>query len=470
MMIAARLLVPDLKGGAVLGGTLTRDAYRRQYLEEIPALANEINVINLTGRSLTEQAERAAGLPDKTAILYTSLFIDDAGTIYSSAEALSAISEAANRPIVVDVETLVGRGATGGLALNNVSYGREAASLALRIIDGVGVDTIPVSVSEFTQPIFDWRQLQRWGIRESSLPVGSEIRFRDPSVWDQYRAHILVIIATILAQAALIGWLIFEHRRRHLAEVQSREAMTELTYMNRRTAAGQLSASIAHEVNQPLTGIALKAGAALRWLRAETPKLEEAKAVLEEIVSASHRAAEIVAGVRAMFRKDTGKLLPVDINKLILTVLTIVRIDLRKNGVELRAKLDDKVLLVEGDNVQLQQVVLNLVINAIEAMQSVQPRILTVKTVQTKPEMIHVSIEDTGTGIDPSNFERVFTPHFTTKGQGIGMGLSICHSIIENHNGRIWVSPGADRGAIFHFELPAKADKSPAGTMAAQGR
>ena len=155
--------------------------------------------------------------------------------------------------------------------------------------------------------------------------------------------QILAIFAVLLAQAGLICWLIYEHRRRHRAEIQSRNAMTELTYMNRMAAAGQLSASIAHEVNQPLAGIATRASAALRWLRAETPNLEKAGAALEQIVTASHRAGDIVTSVRAMFRKDTSERLPIDINKLILTVLAIVRIDLQKNGVELQTQLDEKV-------------------------------------------------------------------------------------------------------------------------------
>jgi signal transduction histidine kinase len=208
-----------------------------------------------------------------------------------------------------------------------------------------------------------------------------------------------------------------------------------------------------------LTGIVTRAGAALRWLRAETPNLEKAGAALEQIVAASLRAAEIVASVRAMFRKDTSERLPVDINGLIVTVLAIVRIDLQKNGVELQTQLDERVLVAEGDKVQLQQVVLNLVMNAIEAMQSVRPRVLKVKSEQSKPEMVHVSIEDTGTGIDPANLDRVFKPLFTTKATGMGMGLSICRSIIESHGGRIWVSPGVVRGSIFQFELPAKLDK-----------
>jgi C4-dicarboxylate-specific signal transduction histidine kinase len=301
--------------------------------------------------------------------------------------------------------------------------------------------------------------MQRWGISEHRLPPGSEIYFRDPSLWDQHRAQILTIFAALLVQAALICWLIFEHRRRHLAEIQSRNAMTELIYVNRRAAAGQLSASIAHEVSQPLTGIATRASAGLRWLRAETPNLEKAEAALEQIVVASHRAGDIITSVRAMFRKDTDERLPLDINGIILTVLEIVRIDLQKNEVELQTQLDETISVVEGDKVQLQQVVLNLVMNAIEAMQSVHYRALKVKSEQSKSEMVHVSIEDTGTGIDQSNIDRIFSALFTTKERGMGMGLSICHSIVENHGGRIWVSPGVTRGSIFQLELPTKFNK-----------
>jgi signal transduction histidine kinase len=210
-----------------------------------------------------------------------------------------------------------------------------------------------------------------------------------------------------------------------------------------------------------------RANAALRWLRAETPDLEKVGAALEQIVVAGHRAGDIVTSVRAMFRKDTSEGLPVDINAIILTVLAIVRIDLQKNDVELQTQLDDTVSVVEGDKVQLQQVVLNLVMNAIEAMQTVHYRVLKVESEQSKPDVVRVSIEDTGTGIDPSNLKRVFNPLFTTKERGMGMGLSICHSIIENHNGRIWVSPGVTRGSIFQFELPTKSGKDKIGTMAA---
>jgi signal transduction histidine kinase len=421
----------------------------------------------LNDLSLEDILKHAATLPPRSAILFNNLLSDAQGAAYPDHEVVSKLHAVAKSPIFTFDDSDFGEGIVGGPAPSTRDLSREYASVALRILGGEALGGFKIAGIAAGPPKFDWREMQRWGISESRLPPGSTIYFRNQTVWEQYRVPILAIIATFLVQAALICGLIFEHRRRNLAEIQSRNAMTELAYMNRRAAAGQLSASIAHEVGQPLTGIATRASTALRWLRAETPNLEKAGAALEQIVAASHRAAEIIASVRAMFRKDTSDRLPVDINGLIVTVLAIVRIDLQKNDVELQTQLDEKVLVVQGDKVQLQQVVLNLVMNAIEAMQSVRPRVLKVKSEQSKPEMVHVSIEDTGTGIDPSNLKRVFSPLFTTKERGMGMGLSICHSIIENHNGRIWVSPGVNRGTIFQFELPAKSGKDQAGAMAA---
>jgi C4-dicarboxylate-specific signal transduction histidine kinase len=230
--------------------------------------------------------------------------------------------------------------------------------------------------------------------------------------------------------------------------------MSELTQMNRIATAGELSASIAHEVNQPLTGIATRAAAGLRWLAAETPDVEKARAALTQIVTASHRASDIITSVHAMFRKDTNERLPLDINRVILTVLSILRVELQKNDVQVRMELNHQLPAVEGDNVQLQQVILNLVMNAIESMQSMPRRELRIQSDLSKPDMVRVSIEDSGTGIDPSNLSRVFKPLFTTKSRGMGMGLSICHSIVESHHGRIWVSQGVHGGANFQFELP----------------
>jgi C4-dicarboxylate-specific signal transduction histidine kinase len=271
--------------------------------------------------------------------------------------------------------------------------------------------------------------------------------------------QLLAILTAVLVQAALIWWLVYEHRRRHLAEVQSRNAMSELTYLNRQAAAGELSAAIAHEVNQPLTGIVMRAGAARRWLARENPDLGKVREALDQIESAGHRAGEIVKNVKSMFKRDLHDRTEVNINKLIGTVLGLVNIDLRKHQIEVQTELND-LAPVFGNDVQLQQVILNLVMNAVDAMRSSDLRMLSVKSKPNGRDSVNVSIEDTGTGIDPLVLNRIFSPLFTTKENGMGLGLSICQTIIESHDGRIWVSPGAKRGSIFQFELPIKSTKN----------
>ncbi len=464
-------VLPETKNVQVIVGTSPIEQFWREEIrKEAMPLADRVALTFYDDLSFEEILKHVAVPPPHSAILWEAMIVDAAGVVHDGDAAFKRLHAAAKAAIFGYYEPNIGEGLVGGPYAGVLDTSRETAAAAVRILGGENAGDVRITSIEFATPRFDWREMQRWGISESSLPAGSEIRFRDPTVWDQYRVPILAIFAALLAQFALIIWLMFEHRRRHLAEVQSRNAMVELTYMNRRATAGQLSASIAHEVNQPLTGIALGASAALRWLRAETPNLERAGVALEQIVAASHRASDIVTSVRSMFRKDTSEKLPVDINGLIVTVLAMVRIDLQKNGVELQTQFGERVLVVEGDKVQLQQVILNLVMNAIQAMQSVRPRVLKVKSDQSKPEFVHVSIEDTGTGIDRSNLKQIFSPLFTTKERGMGMGLSICHSIIENHNGRIWVSPGVNRGTIFQFELPTKSDNHQAGTMAASGQ
>jgi signal transduction histidine kinase/ABC-type uncharacterized transport system substrate-binding protein len=455
MIAAARILVPDLQGVAVLGGSLSRDPYRLQYLLELPTLAAETKVINLTGLPLAEQVARAAVLPDKTAILYTSLFIDDEGTRYSSSDALTAIAKVANRPIVADVASLVGFGATGGFALDNVAYGQEAAALVIRILDGASVATTPIAVSKSTKPVFDWRQLQKWHISEGILPAGSEIRFRPQSMWEQFATQILTACTVFLIQTALIGWLIYEHRRRHLAEVRARNSIAELTQLNRLATAGELSAALAHEIRQPMTGMVAMASAAVRWLSRESPDIDRARDAMNKVVAAGHHASEVITNVRGLFGKDTQEKTSCDVNKLIGTVLALVYMDLRRHSIESQVNLSEQLPPVIGNAVQLQQVILNLVMNAIESMASAaEPRVLSITSKSNEHNAVLVSIADTGRGIDVVNLNRIFKPMFTTKARGMGMGLSICKSIIESHNGLIWVSVGVPRGSIFHFELP----------------
>jgi len=405
--------------------------------------------------SLADMVKRVETLPPRSAVYFFLLAIDAAGVPHEEQKALTRLNAVSNSPIFSFSDSFFGDGIVGGPLLSVQDYSRQTASLAVRLLRGEAPSDLRMPPVGLSTPKFDWREMQRWGIPESRLPPGSEIYFRDPTAWELYRLQILAIVAALLAQATLIGWLIYEIGRRHRAEIQSRSAMAELTYMDRRASAEQRSATLAHEINQPLAGIATRASAALRWLRMEKPDLEKAQTALESIVAASHRASNIIASVRAMFKKEPSERVPTDINQIVLTVLSIVSVELEQHSVDVQTQLNEHLPTVLGDKVQLQQVVLNLVMNAVEAMQSVQTHELKVQTEQTSLGMVRVSIEDTGTGIDPSNLDRVFKPLFTTKANGMGMGLAICRSIIENHDGRIWVSPRTNGGSIFQFELPA---------------
>lgn len=408
----------------------------------------------LSDLSFGEILDHAATLPPHSAILFYNLLRDAAGVAYADHEVVSKLHAVAKAPIFTFDDADFGEGIVGGPAPSTQELSRNYADVALRILRGDALGGVTVSGMASGPAKFDWRETQRWSIPESRLPPGSMIYFRDPSAWERYRFQILAIGAAIFIQAALISWLLHERRYRHRAERMARDSMTELTQMNRIAAAGEISASIAHEVNQPLTGMVLRAEAALRWLTAVPPDIARVRDALSQIVTAGHRASEIVASVRSMFKKDTGQRAPVDVNRLITAVLALVQVDLERNGIELQTQLDAALPDVMADNTQLQQVMLNLVMNAIEAMHSRRPRVLTVRSSRSGPNMVHVSVEDTGTGIDPADLDRIFKPMFTTKERGMGMGLAICSSIIESHEGRIWVTPGASGGSIFQFELP----------------
>ncbi|MGB9064538.1 MAG: ATP-binding protein, partial [Pseudolabrys sp.] len=244
---------------------------------------------------------------------------------------------------------------------------------------------------------------------------------------------------------------------------EQRRGQEQIATLAREATVGQLSASIAHEIRQPLAGILASAQAALRWL--EKANVEEVRENLNGIVSDGQRANDIIKNLRAMFKHDVQEKTPVDINGLVLWVIALVVIDLQKHKIELRTQLDDRSPEALGNQVQLQQVILNLVMNAIESMSSLQTRVLRIKTELGQSSTVHVSVEDTGTGIKPSDVTRLFQPMFTTKARGMGMGLSICKSIIENHDGRIRVSQGANGGSIFQFELPTIANKDRSGSV-----
>lgn len=235
-----------------------------------------------------------------------------------------------------------------------------------------------------------------------------------------------------------------------------REAQTELAHVNRVTTMGQLAASIAHEVTQPISATVTNAEAALHWLDAQPPNLAEVRQGLAGIVRDGYRAGEVIDRIRGLIRKAPSQKGRLDVNETILGVVTLTRTEAQRSGVSLQTQLTKALPLVQGDRIQLQQVLLNLIVNAVEAMRgaSAGTRELLISTAKDESNAVLVSLQDSGPGLDPEGLNRIFDAFYTTKPHGMGMGLAICRSIIEAHGGRIWATANVPQGADFKFTLP----------------
>jgi signal transduction histidine kinase len=451
-------VLPDTKDVVVVVGTSPIEKFWKEAIaKEVEPLANRIKLSWTDELSFESLLKQASTLPPHTAIFWELMIVDAVGVVHEGDVPLTRLHAVANAPIFSYDESFFGSAIVGGPLLLVADSSRQTAAVAVRILGGEKPGEIKTPPVRFAGPVFDWREIRRWGISESRLPAGSEIRFRPATAWEQYRWQVLIIAAVILTQTLLIMGLLYEHQRRRKAEVQSMQRMTELAHLNRVATAGELSASIAHEVKQPLAAVVAQSSAALRWLAHATPDLDEARAALKKITFAGNRASEIVDNLRSMFRKESGARRPLDINGLITNVIGLTSHEAQKHDILVHTTFFDAPKpQTLGDQAQLEQVFLNLVMNAIEAMNSSKSdhRVLELKTSVNEGHEVLVTIADSGPGVDAENLEKIFDAFFTTKADGMGMGLSICRSIIESHGGRLWALPG-DPGLIFCVSLPS---------------
>ncbi len=252
--------------------------------------------------------------------------------------------------------------------------------------------------------------------------------------------------------------LLEETAERKRAEESLRKSQDELARISRITTMGELAASIAHEVNQPLSGVVINANACLRWLanvEGTSHSLDEVRKAAERIVEDGNRAGDVISRLRNLFKSAGGEKIKVDANQMIQEVVHLVRHEVEKSKVALKTDLDDQLPAVLGDPVQLQQVILNLILNGAESMAAVvdRPRDLVIRTKAEGKENVRVEVEDRGAGLKPELSEKIFDAFYTTKPGGMGMGLSISRSIVENHGGKLWATPNAGPGTTFHFSI-----------------
>ena len=456
MIAASRALLPETRRFALVGDRLANQLYYSQFAQELVSYSHDYEFIDLTGQSLDDVKQRVAILPRDTVILYIGINADPR-KVYASAELVPTLVKAANRPIVVSVETYFGSGAIGGFLLSPKLVGQEAAALALRVLGGEDASTIPVAASDSLHPVFDGRQLERWGINESRLPPRSEVRFRAPGIWEVYRWEIVAVLAIVLFQSLVLMALLTERYRRRVAEDKSRRRVMQVIHLNRTATAGALSASVAHELNQPL-GAILNYAETADLLLAEGPlNVPLLKEIIADIRRDDQRASEVIKHLRELLKQRSDMEFQMfDINETINAAIGILEPEAIKRGIALDSKNARVPLPVRADRVQLEQVILNLVANGMDAVSDCAPdrRRLLIEASPCGKSEGEVVISNSGPGIPKDALKKIFEAFYTTKATGTGLGLSIARTIVENSGGRIWAENRAGGGAVFRFTLP----------------
>jgi signal transduction histidine kinase len=301
-------------------------------------------------------------------------------------------------------------------------------------------------------------QLERWHIDEARRPAGSRVEFRHAGLWRDYRGAVLGALVAGILQTLLIAVLLYERRRRRLAELEMRHHLIAAAHLNRRSAMGELAASIAHELNQPLGAILHNAEAATMALEGPAVSRELLREILDDIRKDDTRAAEIIRRLTALLRNGELEMQVLDVNALARETVDLVAAAAQSRGVHVDLQFDAGTPVVRGDRIHLQQVLLNLLLNSIDAMTVSAPaeRPLIVRTSRDVDE-IGIFVVDAGCGIPEGAVSRIFEPFYTTKGQGMGMGLCIARRIVEAHGGHVGARNNNERGATVWFTLPAMA-------------
>jgi signal transduction histidine kinase len=446
---------PTTKRFVVVAGTSEFDkGLLAQAQDQFRSYDNRVSISYLSELPLDQLLVRVSQLRPGDIVLFLTLFQDGTGQPFIPHEVVERVSSAASVPVYGFLDQYLGRGIVGGSLYSFTALGSDTAGMVLRLLTGAAPSQ-NLSENFSNKIIFDWRQMVRWGISESRLPQNSEIYFREKAVWEQYLWQIIFVSAIVLAQAGLIVILLHEHRRRRLAEVQARQRMAELAHINRFSTAGELTASISHEINQPLGAILTNAETARTILQSPYPDLDELNDIVDDILQDDRRASEVIRRMRSLLRKAPFEPKNMDFNDLVRETISFLSALAVARKVELASLIEPAPLPIVADRIQLQQVILNLVVNAIDAMSGTprENRIVSLRTSRVE-NFAELSISDRGPGIPAERLKDVFEPFFTTKAEGMGMGLSIARTIVEAHNGQVSALNAPEAGAVFRVILP----------------
>ncbi|MDA9467776.1 sensor histidine kinase [Bradyrhizobium sp. CCBAU 53415] len=450
-------VLPETRTIALVIGTSTLEKFwLDEVKKDVKPLESRVAFVWYNDLPFDEILKRASALPPDTALFWGLMSVDAAGVVHDGESALRRLSAVANAPIFCFEESFFGHGIVGGPMHSVAELGEKTAGAAIRILGGEKPADVKMEPIAYAAPKYDWRELQRWGISESNLQQGSEVVFREPSIWEKHRWQVALVAAVILIQTGLISGLLHERRARRLAEVESRQRLAELAHVNRYSAVGELTASIAHELNQPLGSILTNAETAELMLKGASPDLREMREILADIRRDDQRASEVIRRLRSMLRKAPFELRDIDLSVAVREVMGFVRDLAAGRNIQLSFYAPpDTDLHVKGDPIQLQQVMLNLILNALDAISEVQTDKREVSVIMSRSaNHAEIRVGDTGPGIAVADLKTIFDPFFTTKPEGMGMGLAIVRTIVEAHHGTISAENQPFGGALFTVRLP----------------
>jgi signal transduction histidine kinase len=448
-------LFPDTRQVfVVLGQGPLGTFWRREFEDQFARFHGRLSFLWSNALSLEEIMRRCANLPRGSAIIYITLTTDSRGGTYADARVLADLHTAANAPLFAKHTVALGRGVVGGRLLSIEELSRITADVAVRLLNGEPPASVRVPPHVPGQPIFDWRELQRWGIAESRLPAGSVVRYRNPSLWQEYRATVFTAVGVLTVQSLLILGLLYQRRARRRAEVESRKNLALAADANRRLTMSTLTSSIAHELGQPLSAMIHNAQAARMMITGNRTTPDTVGEILSDIESEGVQATQIIDRHRTMLRNHRLDMRPIDLHAVVHDSVALVAHDMRARQIEATVNLSSNPCIITGDQVLLRQVLVNLVMNAMDAMAETSParRRITIGT-EVRGTDAEVSVRDSGTGV-PAHIEgKLFAPFLTTKAQGLGIGLTITRMIVEAHGGTIDACNNPEGGATFTVTL-----------------
>jgi len=578
-------VLPETTNIAVVVGKSPLEQYwAAQCRQDWQSFSNRVRFTWLDDLPFLEMCRRAAALPPRSVIGFGALVVDAAGIAHEQTEALDRLCAAANVPVFGLYEEQLGHGILGGRLFSGETLGRATARAAAQVLRGEKRGSFTPPVTGTGPPVFDWRELQRWHIRERQLPPGSLVRFRQPSIWERSRWYVAGACGIILVQGLFIVALLAQRRRRrraeaalranqqfmelateaapyaivmvdhegkmtlvnaaaenlfgyarneligqradllvpepgraghdgrcrtfrdqgharvmgagrelfarrkdgsqvpveirlnpvttvrgrfvlasvldlterHKAELASQRHRSELAHAGRVHVLGQLSSALAHELNQPLGAILSNTEAAELFLQSDTPSLEEIRAILGDIRKDDQRASDVIRRMRALLQRHEMESVPLSPAELIEDSIALARPDAVARRVKMESDIAPAVPTVRGDRVQLEQVLLNLLLNGMDALQGcpVEHRRLLVRAQRGADHSVEFAVTDSGPGIAVDKLDRLFESFYSTKPKGMGLGLSISRTIVEAHHGRLWAENNPEGGATFRFTLP----------------